>query len=137
MVLLTQCHCHHRGTRFNVMKKFCIFSLWSHLSVLTFFPLTGECSEGLDAFRFFCKTRESETPLSRGPIFVCFTFLTPTFLGTTVMYKYGCVTWSPRACHYDSLRRAHHKFLTRCIGWRITTAPTTRFLSGHAYQEGK
>ena len=25
---------------------------------------------------------------------------------------YGCVTWSPRACHYDTLRRAHHKFLT-------------------------
>ena len=31
---------------------------------------------------------------------------------------YGCVTWSPRACHYDRLRRAHHRFLTRCIGWR-------------------
>ena len=31
---------------------------------------------------------------------------------------YGCVTWSPRACHYDTLRRAHHKFPTRCIGWR-------------------
>ena len=25
----------------------------------------------------------------------------------------GCVTWSPRACHYDTLRRAHHRFLTR------------------------
>ena len=31
---------------------------------------------------------------------------------------YGCVTWSPRACHYDTLRRAYHRFLTRCIGWR-------------------
>ena len=31
---------------------------------------------------------------------------------------YGCVTWSPRACYYDTLRRAHHRFLTRCIGWR-------------------
>ena len=31
---------------------------------------------------------------------------------------YGCVTWSPRACYYDTLRRAHHSFLTRCIGWR-------------------
>ena len=31
---------------------------------------------------------------------------------------YGCVTWSPRACDYDMLRRAHHRFLTRCIGWR-------------------
>ena len=31
---------------------------------------------------------------------------------------YDCVTWSPRACHNDTLRRAHHSFLTRCIGWR-------------------
>ena len=31
---------------------------------------------------------------------------------------YGCVTWSPRACHFETLRRAHHSFLTRCIGWR-------------------
>ena len=31
---------------------------------------------------------------------------------------YGCVTCSPRACHYDTLGRAHHKFLTRSIGWR-------------------
>ena len=31
---------------------------------------------------------------------------------------YGCVTLNPRACHYDTLRRAHHRFLTRCIGWR-------------------
>ena len=31
---------------------------------------------------------------------------------------YGCVTWSPRACYYGSLHRAHHRFLTRCIGWR-------------------
>ena len=30
---------------------------------------------------------------------------------------YGCVTWTPRACHYDTLRRAHHRFLTHCIGW--------------------
>ena len=31
---------------------------------------------------------------------------------------YGCVPRSPRTCHYDTLRRAHHRFLTRCIGWR-------------------
>ena len=31
---------------------------------------------------------------------------------------YGCVTWSPRACHYNTLRRAHHRLLTRCIDWR-------------------
>ena len=36
-------------------------------------------------------------------------------LGTKL---YGCVTWSPRACHYDTLQRAHHSFLTRCIGRR-------------------
>ena len=41
---------------------------------------------------------------------------------------YGCVTWSPRACYYDRLRRAHHRFLTRCIGWRMhnrTDHPTS------------
>ena len=31
---------------------------------------------------------------------------------------YGCVTWSPRACHYGTLHLSHHNFLTRCIGWR-------------------
>ena len=31
---------------------------------------------------------------------------------------YDCVTGSARACHYGALRRAHHSFLTRCIGWR-------------------
>ena len=31
---------------------------------------------------------------------------------------YGCTTWSPRAYHYNTRRRAHHRFLTRCIGWR-------------------
>ena len=31
---------------------------------------------------------------------------------------YGCVTWSPSACHYGTLRSAHHKFVARCIGWR-------------------
>ena len=31
---------------------------------------------------------------------------------------YGCVTWSPSACHYDTLHTDHHRFLTHCIGWR-------------------
>ena len=31
---------------------------------------------------------------------------------------YGCFTSSLRACLYDTLRRAHHSFLTRCIGCR-------------------
>ena len=30
---------------------------------------------------------------------------------------YACVTWSPHACHYGRLHRAHHRFLTCCIGW--------------------
>ena len=31
---------------------------------------------------------------------------------------FSCVTWKPRACHYDMLRRAHHSFLTRYINSR-------------------
>ena len=30
---------------------------------------------------------------------------------------YGCITSSPCTCYYDTLHRAHHRFLTRCIGW--------------------
>ena len=30
----------------------------------------------------------------------------------------SCITWSPRACHYDTLRRAHRRFLTHCISCR-------------------
>ena len=37
IILLTQCY-YHRRTRLNAMKRFCICSLWSHLTVLTFFP---------------------------------------------------------------------------------------------------
>ena len=37
-------------------------------------------------------------------------------LETTTLY--GCITWSPHACHYNTLRRAQHSFLTGCIGWR-------------------
>ena len=45
---------------------------------------------------------------------------TPSNCTTEVLEPmlYGCVTWSPRACHYDTLRRAHHNFLTCCIDWR-------------------
>ena len=31
---------------------------------------------------------------------------------------YGCITWNSRACHYDTLRPALYRLLTRCIGWR-------------------
>ena len=51
IIRLTQCY-YHRGTRLSAMKRFCLCSLCSHLNVLTFSPLTGGCSEGLDAFRF-------------------------------------------------------------------------------------
>ena len=54
IIMLTQCY-YHRGTRSNTMKRFCLRSLSSHLNVLTFSPLTGGCSEGLDAFNFFFK----------------------------------------------------------------------------------
>ena len=53
IILLTQCYYYHGGTRLNVMKRFCICSLRSHLNVLTVFHRVGECSEGLEAFRFF------------------------------------------------------------------------------------
>ena len=61
IILLNQCYYHHRETRSNVMKKFCICILGSHLNVLTFSPLTGGCSEGLDAFRFFFKQNNKNT----------------------------------------------------------------------------
>ena len=52
IILLTQCYYHNRGTRLNAMKRFCICSLLSHLNVLTFFPLTGGCSE-VGTFQIF------------------------------------------------------------------------------------
>ena len=36
-------------------------------------------------------------------------------LGTML---YGYVTWSPRACHHDTLRQAYYSLLTCCTGWR-------------------
>ena len=57
IILLTKSY-DHRETRLNAMKRFCRCSLRSHLNVLTFPPLTGECSEGLDAFRFFFKQQD-------------------------------------------------------------------------------
>ena len=60
IILLNQCY-HHRGIRLHVMKRFCLCSLWSHLlNVLTFSPLAGGCSEGLEAFRFFLKQQQPQ-----------------------------------------------------------------------------
>ena len=68
MILLTQCY-HHWRTRLNAMKRFCLCSLSSHLNVLTFSPLSGGCSEGLDAFRFFFKQPKRPRTLGQtGPI---------------------------------------------------------------------
>ena len=57
-ILLTQCY-YHGGTRLNAMKRFFCLSLQAmippNLNVFTFFLLTGGCSKGLDAFRFFFK----------------------------------------------------------------------------------
>ena len=38
IILLTQGYYHNKGTRLKAMNRFCICSLRSHLSVLTFFP---------------------------------------------------------------------------------------------------
>ena len=63
---------------------------------------------------------------------------------------YGCVTWSPCACHYDTLHRLAKATTTRCVTWsppevldslhRLAKAQSRRppdFLSGHAYQDEK
>ena len=51
IILLTQWY-HHRGTRLNAMKKFCIYlqPLIPPKRFDIFPPLTGGCSEGLGAF---------------------------------------------------------------------------------------
>ena len=61
VILFTQCY-YHRGTRLNVIKRFCLCSLRSNLNVLAFSPLTGECSEGLDAFIIFFKRQQNHNP---------------------------------------------------------------------------
>ena len=51
---------------------------------------------------------------------------------------YGCVTWSPRACHYDTLRRAQHSVLTALH--RLVEEQSHRqrdVLSRHAHEDGK
>ena len=53
IILLTLCY-YHRGTRLNAMKRFYLQPMILP-NVLTFFSLTGGCSDRLDAFRFFFK----------------------------------------------------------------------------------
>ena len=49
------------------------------------------------------------------PLKLIMRMLRATLLETML---YDCVTWSLRACHYDTLRRVHYSLLTHCIGWR-------------------
>ena len=46
---------------FKCHAEVCICSLWSHLNVLTVLPMTGGCSEGLDAFKCFFKQNNAYT----------------------------------------------------------------------------
>ena len=48
---------------------------------------------------------------------------------------YGCVTWSPRACHYTPSPPQVLGSLHRLAKARTRRPPD--FLSGHAYQDGK
>ena len=50
---------------------------------------------------------------------------------------YGCVTWSPRACHYDTLRQATTDPGSLHRSGKEQRCRPPDFLSGHAYQDGK
>ena len=58
IILLAQCY-YHRGTRLNPSKGFAFAAYDPTSNVLTFSPLAGGCSEGLDAFRFFFECSSS------------------------------------------------------------------------------
>ena len=66
----------------------------------------------------WCKLPEvhprTSTPRPSAPLELKIRMLRAEVLETMLC---GCVTWGPRACPYDTLRRAHHRLLTRCIGW--------------------
>ena len=57
-----------------------LYSLWSHLNVLTFSPLTGGCSEGLDAFIFFFEQVHSDFSLNMQYRALGLTFVLVNFL---------------------------------------------------------
>ena len=48
---------------------------------------------------------------------------------------YGYVTWSPSKADYDRLRKAHHKMLLRCLGWRKRKREDHIILCQRASQE--
>ncbi|CAM9574765.1 unnamed protein product [Ascophyllum nodosum] len=50
---------------------------------------------------------------------------------------YGCITWNPRACHYDTPRRAHHSFLTPASVGERTISPGYFVSSAQIYEDGR
>ena len=84
IILLPQCY-YHRETRLNAMKRFCICSLRSHLNVLTFFPLAGGCSDGLDAFRFFLTHTHTH---QRTQLTIVTNIIEREFVATAIILQY-------------------------------------------------
>ena len=111
-------------------------SLYTSEGTSTTMPTCPSRSTGAyaTAWRSFRKYTLELYDLPSAPLEFKNRMLRAEVLETTL---YGCVTWSPRACHYDTLRRAHHRFLTRCIGWRKQSRRPPDSLFGHAYQDGK
>ena len=66
IILLTQFY-YHRGTRLNAMKRFCIFSYWSHLNVLTFFPPDWGMLRRSRCIQIFL-LKKKNTSYSTGPL---------------------------------------------------------------------
>ena len=58
IVLLTQCYYYHRGTRLSQEEVLYLQPMIPPTKRFDMFPLTGGCSEGLGAFRFFLKKIE-------------------------------------------------------------------------------
>ena len=92
IILLTQCY-YRRGTRLNAMEMFCICSLRSHLlNVLTFSPLTGGCSEGLDALSFFFKHTHTHTH-QRTQLTIVTNIVKREFVATALILSFHFLRW--------------------------------------------
>ena len=102
------------GNPFKCHEEFLYFCslVGSHLlNVLTFFHLTGGYSEGLDAFRFFCrntirKEKSHDVPLS---MCVCMCFL-PIHFGHQVRWTYQPGSHRRKVTHNFS-----SPFFLRCV----------------------
>ena len=68
IMLLTQCY-YHRGTRLNAMKRFLnLQPMIPPKRFDIFSPLTGGCSEDLDAFRFSAHPSDTGSATGIAPI---------------------------------------------------------------------